>query len=50
MASTPSSSRSGTRRARSLDGVRIEDCGHKLGLNGVDNGRLYFDWRPDPAD
>ncbi len=24
-------------------GVRIEDCGHKLGLNGVDNGRLYFD-------
>jgi acyl-CoA oxidase len=23
--------------------VRIEDCGHKLGLNGVDNGRLYFD-------
>ena len=25
------------------DGVRIEDCGHKLGLNGVDNGRLYFE-------
>jgi acyl-CoA oxidase len=24
-------------------GVRIEDCGHKLGLNGVDNGRIYFD-------
>ncbi|MFC6153958.1 acyl-CoA dehydrogenase [Nocardioides yefusunii] len=24
-------------------GVRIEDCGHKLGLNGVDNGRLWFD-------
>lgn len=24
-------------------GVRIEDCGHKMGLNGVDNGRLYFD-------
>jgi len=24
-------------------GVRIEDCGEKLGLNGVDNGRLYFD-------
>src|SRR5699024_4493143 len=21
----------------------IEDCGHKMGLNGVDNGRLYFD-------
>jgi acyl-CoA oxidase len=26
-----------------LPGVRIEDCGAKLGLNGVDNGRLYFD-------
>ena len=25
------------------DGVRIEDCGLKAGLNGVDNGRLYFD-------
>jgi acyl-CoA oxidase len=25
------------------DGVRIEDCGEKLGLNGVDNGRIYFD-------
>ncbi|MFW5967963.1 MAG: acyl-CoA dehydrogenase [Persicimonas sp.] len=26
-----------------VDGVRIEDCGHKMGLNGVDNGRLWFD-------
>ncbi|EON25586.1 acyl-CoA oxidase domain-containing protein [Nocardioides sp. CF8] len=24
-------------------GVRIEDCGHKMGLNGVDNGRIWFD-------
>jgi acyl-CoA oxidase len=24
-------------------GVRIEDCGPKMGLNGVDNGRLWFD-------
>ncbi len=23
--------------------VRIEDCGHKVGLNGIDNGRFYFD-------
>src|SRR5213075_2342717 len=23
-------------------GVSIEDCGHKAGLNGVDNGRLAF--------
>lgn len=26
-----------------LAGVRIEDCGEKLGLNGVDNGRIGFD-------
>jgi acyl-CoA oxidase len=26
-----------------LPGVRIEDCGHKMGLNGVDNGRIWFD-------
>ncbi|MBL8950948.1 MAG: acyl-CoA dehydrogenase family protein, partial [Myxococcaceae bacterium] len=26
-----------------MPGVRIGDCGHKLGLNGVDNGRLWFD-------
>ena len=26
-----------------LPGVRIGDDGHKLGLNGVDNGRLWFD-------
>jgi acyl-CoA oxidase len=25
------------------ENVRIEDCGHKLGLNGVDNGRIWFD-------
>jgi acyl-CoA oxidase len=27
---------------RPLDGVEISDCGEKLGLNGVDNGRLAF--------
>lgn len=26
-----------------LPGVRIEDCGEKMGLNGVDNGRIWFD-------
>lgn len=26
-----------------LEGIRIEDCGHKMGLNGVDNGRIWFD-------
>lgn len=25
-----------------LPGVHIEDCGHKMGLNGVDNGRIAF--------
>lgn len=24
-------------------GIRIEDCGRKMGLNGVDNGIIYFD-------
>jgi acyl-CoA oxidase len=26
-----------------MPGVRIADCGEKMGLNGVDNGRLWFD-------
>ena len=26
-----------------VDGVTIEDDGHKMGLNGVDNGRIAFD-------
>lgn len=30
-------------RGVTLPGIRIGDCGHKLGLNGVDNGRLWFD-------
>ncbi|MDD9206396.1 acyl-CoA dehydrogenase, partial [Georgenia sp. 10Sc9-8] len=28
---------------RTVPGVRAEDDGHKGGLSGVDNGRLYFD-------
>jgi acyl-CoA oxidase len=28
---------------RHRPGVRIEDCGEKVGLNGVDNGRITFD-------
>lgn len=28
---------------KTLPGIRIGDAGHKLGLNGVDNGRLWFD-------
>lgn len=30
-------------RGAVLPGVRIEDCGEKEGLNGVDNGRIFFD-------
>lgn len=26
-----------------LPGITIEDCGHKMGLNGVDNGIISFD-------
>ncbi len=33
-----------------LPGVRIEDCGHKIGLNGVDNGRIWFDDVRVPRD
>jgi acyl-CoA oxidase len=30
-------------RGAPVPGVTIGDCGHKAGLNGVDNGRLTFD-------
>ncbi len=33
-----------------LPGVKIMDCGHKMGLNGVDNGRLWFDQVKVPRD
>ncbi|XP_020675293.1 acyl-coenzyme A oxidase 3, peroxisomal [Dendrobium catenatum] len=26
-----------------MPNLRIADCGHKIGLNGVDNGRIWFD-------
>jgi acyl-CoA oxidase len=35
---------------RICDGVRIEDCGPKLGLDGVDNGRIWFDHVRVPRD
>lgn len=28
---------------QTLEGIRVEDNGYKLGLNGVDNGRIWFD-------
>lgn len=33
-----------------LPGIRIEDCGAKLGLDGVDNGRIWFDHVRVPRD
>lgn len=33
-----------------LPGVTVKDCGYKLGLNGVDNGRLWFDRVTVPVD
>src|SRR3954467_5800433 len=33
-----------------LLGIRIEDCGAKLGLDGVDNGRIWFDQVRVPRD
>jgi acyl-CoA oxidase len=35
---------------RLCPGVRIEDDGHKGGLNGVDNGRMWFDAVRIPRD
>src|SRR5207244_12873841 len=37
-------------RGRPCPGVRIEDCGLKGGLNGVDNGRHWFDQVRVPRD
>ena len=37
-------------RGTVLPGVRVEDCGAKEGLNGVDNGRIGFDGVRVPRD
>ena len=37
-------------RGTVLPGVHIEDCGAKEGLNGVDNGRIWFDGVRVPRD
>lgn len=37
-------------QGNTLPGIRIEDCGKKLGLNGVDNGRIWFDHVRVPKD
>ena len=30
-------------QGKTLPGISIEDCGRKMGLNGVDNGKIRFD-------
>ena len=37
-------------KGKTLKGIRIEDNGRKLGLNGVDNGRIWFDKVLVPRD
>ena len=31
------------KKGNHLPGIRTADCGYKVGLNGVDNGRIWFD-------
>jgi acyl-CoA oxidase len=38
------------REGNLCSGVRIEDSGEKMGLNGVDNGRIWFDDARVPRD
>jgi acyl-CoA oxidase len=33
-----------------LEGITIEDCGTKMGLNGIDNGRIWFDYVKVPVE
>lgn len=33
-----------------LPGIKVEDCGYKMGLNGVDNGRIWFDQVKVPVE
>lgn len=33
-----------------LPGVKVVDCGYKMGLNGVDNGRIWFDQVKVPVE
>lgn len=37
-------------KLRTCAGVRIEDMGHRMGCNGVDNGALWFDHVRIPAE
>ncbi|MEQ9165855.1 MAG: acyl-CoA dehydrogenase, partial [Fulvivirga sp.] len=39
-----------TDEGNSQPGIKIEDCGPKMGLNGVDNGKIWFDNVIIPAE
>lgn len=39
-----------TEEGNSQRGIKIEDCGSKMGLNGVDNGKIWFDNVIIPAE
>lgn len=38
------------KNGKTLKGITIKDCGRKMGLNGVDNGVIYFDNVVIPKD
>lgn len=38
------------KNGKTLPGITIEDCGRKMGLNGVDNGKIRFDNVEIPYD
>lgn len=38
------------KKGKTLPGITIGDCGHKMGLNGVDNGTIRFDNVEIPVD
>lgn len=37
-------------KGKTVAGITIKDCGRKMGLNGVDNGVIYFDHVVIPRD
>jgi len=38
------------KNGKTLPGITIEDCGRKMGLNGVDNGKIHFNKVVIPKD
>ncbi len=38
------------KNGKTLPGITMEDCGRKMGLNGVDNGKIHFNQVTIPKD